>query len=250
MLSMNTMIEDLLLDEYVNDVILVTVYKCGHESKYYATYDDSILEKHLGEFVKYEIVEDYKITKKMISDKAILVYQEVEYRCASCWSWEEIRMYCDELPKPIGFDKVTKYHGLAAFSGADTMLLVLNNLKTINEHPEYQICCSTKALGDIGVVIEGDTLVASNVDLWTYIDPEKDNRRYFLYKDGLKNQRANGIIYNASELDDTLWDHSEIVTENNKIAYILLKETHKYDNKELELLKDTANKLNIEIKMI
>lgn len=251
MLNINTTIEDMMMNNEIDDVILVTLYKCGHESKYYATYDDNVLESSLTKYIKYEIVEDYQIAKKMISDKALIVYEAVESKCSECWLIKDIqKIYCDEQVRPTGFENITKYHGLAAFTGEYTMESAINNLRNLIAHPEYQICCSTSKCGNIGVIVEADVLVASNADLWTYIEPET-NRRYYEYDPFAgpyeRTGRAKWIINSADELDSSVWEHDEIVTTNNKIKAIWLKDSHSFTNDELALLVEVSKELNIEI---
>ena len=245
----NTMIEDYMMDNDLDHVVVVTMHKCGHESLYCGTYDDGILESTLDKYVKYEIAKDYQITKKIKSD-TLLVYEAVESKCSSCWLITDIqRIYCDECERPTGFDNITLYHGLAAFTGEYTMSHALENLKTIIEHPEYQICCSTKTNGNIGIITKGEVLVASNMDLWTYIDPDTC-RRYYEYDPCAhvhsKYRRADYIISDASQLDSTVWEHDEMVTANNKITAIWIKQGA-FTNDDLKQLIDIAKEYNIEI---
>jgi hypothetical protein len=127
------------------------------------------------------------------------------------------RVYCDTCATPQGFESVTKYHGIAAYNrvGMDSVGDYLVRFQSINANPEWQICCSSRPIGEIGAVIDGDVLCASNMDLYTEIDPD-NGRRYF---DGSR-YRATHLVDNASELDPTVWSHDEIVTHNNYIRYI------------------------------
>jgi hypothetical protein len=198
----------------------------------------------------------------MIANKAILVHEFVESKCTECWTESTntiTKVYCDECEKPTGFNNIPKYHGLAAFTGKYSMKHVLNNLTNIIEHPEYQICCSTNKInGSIAIeIIECDVLLASNMDLCTYIDPE-NNRRYYEYDNEYDpdptlismNNRHNYIISDISELDSSIWNHNELVTTNNKIKRIILKTDNNFTNEELSLLEQTANELNLEISII
>ena len=137
--------------------------------------------------------------------------------CCECEHEDTGRIYCDECIHPTGFEKVTKYHGIAAYNmvGLHTVSDYLERLKSINTNPEWQICCSSRPIGLIGAVIDGDVLCASNMDLYTYIDQD-NGRRYF---DGSR-YRAKHLVNDASELDSSIWSHDEIVTQHNHVRYI------------------------------
>lgn len=140
----------------------------------------------------------------------------VDYMCPDCMD-KNSRVYCDTCVAPQGFESVTKYHGIAAYNSY-TMKSVGDyfvRCQNIKDHPEWQICCSSRPIGEIGVVIDGDVLCASNMDLYTEIDPD-NGRRYF---DGSR-YRATHLVNYANELDSTVWSHDEIVTHNNTIRYV------------------------------
>lgn len=253
---LNMYIEDYMMENDMDHVIVITQYKCGHELKYCATYDDNILLETLDKYEKYETIEDYQITKKMIADKALILYVTSESKCVGCWNVSFItKIYCSECEHPTGFETINKYHGIAAFTGYTNMAHAINNLLNLYKHPEYEICCSSNKLnGQIGVEVDGDVIVASNMDLWTYIDPN-NNKRYYEYDPFEKNplaktRRADYIITDASQLDSTIWDHNELVTTNIKIKNIWLKSNNDFTNEDIELLINTAKELNIEIVII
>lgn len=144
------------------------------------------------------------------------VYISLDYICPECMS-KASRVYCDTCVAPQGFESVTKYHGIAAYNkaGMDSVGDYLVRFQSINANPEWQICCSSRPIGEIGAVIDADVLCASNMDLYTEIDSD-NGRRYF---DGSR-YRATHLVSHANELDSTVWSHDEIVTHNNSIRYI------------------------------
>ena len=123
------------------------------------------------------------------------------------------RTYCDELPRPQGFEAVTLYHGIAAYntghlhSVSDYYSRIIEVVR--NQH--WQICCSTKPIGHIGIVVEGEVLCASNADLYSLID-KNTCRRYF----DKERYRAQHLIYDAKDLDDSIWSHDEVITRGSK----------------------------------
>ena len=147
------------------------------------------------------------------------------------------RIYCDEINKEVkGFEDVTLYHGFNAFFKSRP---IIDSFKDILAHPEYQICSSTKWLGLIGVVVEGDILVASSYDLTSGIDRE-NNRRYFDEK------QLSDLVYDYADLElheDDDEENNEIVITNVKIKGVWV--TSDASNKHKEFAKKLAEKYNL-----
>ena len=123
------------------------------------------------------------------------------------------RVYCDECVRPTGFDNVTLYHGFNAFHRFKPWSYKLN---TLMQYPERQICTSTKFIGLMGVVVEGDILMASSYDLCSAVDKDT-NRRHFHHR-GMKH-----LVNDYSELElheDDPDENNEIVITNVKIKGI------------------------------
>lgn len=198
---------------FLSFIYVYQIYSCGHED-YFGSFDLEDFKAIFGdEDISYSIYIDDDNTLDCIDVK---VWMDDE--CDECmYQEDDHRIYCDECIPPTGFEKVTKYHGIAAYNvaGLDTVGDYLVRFQSINANPEWQICCSSRPIGNIGAVIDGDVLCASNMDLYTDIDPD-NGRRYF---DGSR-YRATHLVSDASELDSTVWSHDEIVTHNNSIRYI------------------------------
>ena len=147
------------------------------------------------------------------------------------------RIYCDEINKEVkGFEDVVLYHGFNAFFKSRP---IIESFKDLLENPSYQICTSTKWLGLIGVVVEGDILVASSYDLTSGIDRE-NNRRYFDEK------QLSDLVYDYADLElhiDDDEENNEIVITNVKIKGVWV--TSDASNKHKEFAKKLAEKYNL-----
>lgn len=123
------------------------------------------------------------------------------------------RIYCDTIAKEVkGFNNVTLYHGFNAFFVNKPYRTCFN---TLMRHPEYQICTSTKYIGMMGVCIKGDILIASSYDLFSGIDTDDNNRRYFDEKD------MDNLVYDYADLElheDDPEENNEIVIHNTTIT--------------------------------
>lgn len=120
------------------------------------------------------------------------------------------RVYCDTMTKPEGFNNVTLYHGFNAFHVGKPYEYKFN---TLMNHPERQICTSTKYLGMMGVTVTGDVLMASSYDLCSCID--ETGRRYFDSVD------MDSIVYNYNDIElheDDNEENNEIIVQHSKIT--------------------------------
>ena len=115
------------------------------------------------------------------------------------------KIYCDTLKGIVNqesFKGVKLFHGFNAFHSFKPWDYKLN---TLMQHPERQICTSTKFLGLMGVVVEGDILIASSYDLCSCVD---GNRRYFDEKE------MHNLVSNYEDLEL----HEDDPEENNEIV--------------------------------
>ena len=114
------------------------------------------------------------------------------------------KIYCDTLKGTVNqesFKGIKLFHGFNAFHSFKPWEYKFN---TLMSHPERQICSSTKALGLMGVVVEGDILIASSYDLCSCVD---GNRRYFDERE----------MYNLVDNYEDLELHEDDPEENNEI---------------------------------
>ena len=217
-------------------------YNCGHSE--YEEFDMDFAHLYtIDEFDDFYIDEE--------SAELILV-KNIDIDCDLCelagysnkGSDYIEKVYCRDMPSPIGFENVTKYHGLAAYSGAYKSYEIKENAIDVVNNPEWEICCATRAIGPVGLVIDGKVLVASNIDLCTEIDK---NGRYFVMSDKRRDRAGRGIINDASQLEKK-WDHDEIVVTDNKVAAIWIKDWA------IDDFKDTADELcelfNVKLEVI
>ena len=126
-------------------------------------------------------------------------------------SKQRTRIYCEDCIRPTGFDNVTLYHGFNAFCSMKPYDYKFN---TLMNHPERQICTSTKYLGMMGVTVTGTVLMASSYDLCSCVDKDT-NKRWFDERD------MEHLVSDYSELEH----HSDDEEENNEIVVTDVKIT-------------------------
>jgi hypothetical protein len=148
-------------------------------------------------------------------------------------SKQRTRVYCDTCERPTGFDNVVLYHGFNAFCSYRPCD---ESFATLMNHPEIQLCTSTKYLGMMGVTVTGTVLMASSYDLCSCIDKET-NRRWFDERD------IEYLVSDYSELEHH-WDDNE---ENNEIILTDIKITGIWVTSDANnSTKDTAIRLSKE----
>ena len=149
-----------------------------------------------------------------------------------------MKIYCDTITglNKESFKGVTLYHGFNAFHTFKPWEYKFNTLKN---NPQRQICTSTKYLGYMGVIVDGDILMASSYDLLSSV--EKDtNRRYF------DDKNIDSIVYDYNDLElheDDIYENNEIIVTNVKIKAIWV--TSDAPNKLKAFAKDLAEKNNM-----
>ena len=237
-------VKDFAMEMNITEAIEAYVFECGHTE--YEEFDLDFAHHHtIDEFDSFEINENNELV--LIRHTSGLC-EECEWKQGMKGMGQKLEqvIYCEDMPRPEGFDNVVKYHGLAAYSGTKEATGAEENAIAIQENPEWQICCSTRPIGPIGLVIEGTTITASNVDLYTRVDLE-NGKRYFVITDDKHDRACRGIIHSASQLEKK-WDHDEIVTQNNSIARVWIKDWA------IEDFGDLANELceifNVKLEMI
>lgn len=215
------------------DVRYVLAYNCGHEKELDMDDTECLSWNYPDKAVEY--YESYQDGKLLIN---VIVYH-VNEDCEGCWL-----LYVDTLPAPQGFDDVVLYHGLDAYKtviGQPKLSLedVSNRVYNIIDNSKWQICCSTKPIGYIGIVVKGNVLCASNKDLCSGIDKKSGYRRYV----DKRSERFSHVISHANQLDSSIWDHDEIITDNSKPAAIWVKSD--VDNRVIAFAMSLAKELNI-----
>ena len=149
------------------------------------------------------------------------------------------------MPKTTGFETITKLHGVLAYGRVidnnfeEVANGVLSHVEKVLTNPNYETCCSTEALGKIGLVLDGEVITASISDLNTQVDSKG---RYFY----MENIKEDMLIYDAKDLvPDEFGINDEMVTINNKLKAVWVKVDA--DNNIRELAKTIAEKYNVEI---
>ena len=125
------------------------------------------------------------------------------------------RIYCDEMPRPEGFEDMILYNGFNAFFARRTPEQRLNRLI---KFPGREICVSTQHLGTIGAAVKGDVLMACNIDMFSGIDMET-RRRYY----NNSTEISENIVSHANQLIEYTaedQENNEIIIKNVKIQYL------------------------------
>lgn len=222
---MTTTIGDLYLElketKGITNIHSVRVFDCGctdradEYERYmndwqddYASFDDYILDFY------NKISKDF-YTKIHVCGNILVLVKVSDNKCPNC---RNDKKYCDEQIRPTGFESVDLYHGINAYFCSGETRDIISNFNGVYNHPEWQICCSTSTVGDIGVMIEGTVLMASRLDLNT--QKTKDGRRYFEKRPFSTREPEDYIVRDAEEIweGNELHLNDEVVTTNNKIT--------------------------------
>lgn len=148
------------------------------------------------------------------------------------------KIYCDTLTKPVGFDSFTLYHGTLAFAFDTDIYDGIDYIVNILEDSKLQICTSTKAIGLVGVVVEGTILMASNEDVASCIG--ENGRRYIQAED------LDSVIYsNKEHKTPALYNNDEFVVNDTRVTKLWIKDYASEEDK--ELLRYVGKKYNLDI---
>lgn len=242
---------DYIATNNISGFIISTFYSgCRH------TIETSISKYKLDSYISNLYTVVFSIEMRNWS-KVCIIKRIHEGSCDDCYTPitpEEIGgeiIYCDSQPRPRGFKNMELYHGLLAFSKKDGIYgtddsQVFENFCGIYDNPKWQICCSTAALGYIGLVITGDVITASNIDLYSKVD--EDGRRYYVKTSHPNDRATRGIISSASYLKKIGNMHDEIVVQNSKIIAIWVKP--EANDEMLNTAKYIAEEFNIELRYL
>ena len=161
------------------------------------------------------------------------VFEESDFKCEVCAPPVQ---YCDELQKPLGFDDRYYFHGTMAYNHC-TIEESMQRILDVNSNPSWQICCSTRPLGPCGIMVKGDVIAVSNIDLCSQLDD--NGRRYY----DAGHWRASSMVYSLKDIDNTKWHHNEIVVRDHYIASLWVNEDA--PTEVAIAISDLAKKLNV-----
>lgn len=146
--------------------------------------------------------------------------------------------YAHEYQPSESFNNITWSHGLSGKNKPAHEAIV-----SLIDNPELERCCSSinKKVGHVGVYVQGNVLLASNVDIKSM--PTIDGHRGIdLLMTGKK---AKEIIYNVKDIDNSKYAiNDEIILKDMIITGIWAEE--QYVTTDLVKLSEQLN-LNIEI---
>lgn len=117
-------------------------------------------------------------------------------------------------------------HGLdTGFDGKRNVKDIIDKMVTVCDFSDdvfnnAEICASwkTQKIGGCGLYIKGDVTVASNIDLYSFVDA--NGERIFN-----KTGRVDGIFTRREELDLHKWDHTEFFVRPESIVGFWIKQS-------------------------
>lgn len=235
-----TTIYEMFMNGKYETLIEMVVYSCGCDEvrlpldDYYEPIDGD-LEEYFEDYLVYKYAEDYDEIETTKSSLILVI--RTEAKCRDC---KQGKVYMSSLPKPVGFEDVMLFHGILAYQRqANDYEGAKQHLNKVLTIPTYETCCSTEALGQVGVVLEGTVVLASNCDLCS----GTDEKGRFFYKN---NVDMSHIIYDADYLTfGTDGMNDEIVTKENKIKAVWMKENA--NDEERALAEELAALYNVEL---
>ena len=240
---MSKRVYELFIEESLTDIFVMTRFTCGHSSGYseYSFYEDEEDEwESMADYIKasYKNRRLDRYSGYEIMGTTLYLYIDKDTKCKKCIN-NETTIFCDEQRKPVGFEHVVIYRGLNAYYGDDNKQSMINLFEEMLNDKERQICCSTHILGDMGVILTGEILLASNIDLHSMV---QGKRRYFMKTP----ERMEHIIYDARDLKPNGQNkNDEIVMRNVTIKCIWLD--HNACEAAVEAANYLAKKYNMEI---
>ena len=235
---MKTTIAEMYLNGGYNTLIEMTIYACECKKielplDNYEPSIDGSLEEYCEDWLMHEYAEDYSRIE-IINNNLVLI-EEPDNKCEECTKG---KTYMKDMPRPVGFEDVYKMHGILAYLRNDYTQAKEHLYKVLN-NPSYETCCSTEAIGNVGVVLDGTVILASNCDLCSKVD---SNGRYYY----AHSEEAQYIIHNADDMTfGTDGMNDELVTINNTLVAVWYKEHA--NNEEKEFAKELAEYYNVEL---
>lgn len=231
---MKKTIVNLFLEGQYKEIINMTLFECGCDKvelplvDYYEPIDGSI-EEYLEDIYEDKTEDDYEI--ETTSTSLILIT-----RTGKCTDCALGKTYVKDMPRPTGdFDSIDKYHGILAYMRSD-MLAAKNHLHKVLTDSNYETCTSTEPLGNVGVILQGTVLCASNMDLCS----KTDSNGRFIYMHEVEQY----IIYDAQDMSfGTDGMNDELITKDNTLVSVWYKEHA--TNEEKELAKELADYYNV-----
>ena len=205
-----------IVDEYE-----FRVDECGEDLNFEAFMTDELLS-----FFGNKCVDEYDYFYIGSFDTLVLVTY-VKGQCPDCEcevdEFNPEKIYCMDMPRPVGFDSVIKYHGIVALSRCNLNQGIDHLHKVVNT-PLYETCCASAPIGALGAILDGKVVTASNEDLYSHVDRSNGQRYFELEEFG---DAYEGIIHYADQLRsaDTDGAHpcNELITINNSVNSIWVK---------------------------
>ena len=235
---MKTTIAEMYLNGGYNQIVEMTIFECECKKynlpfeDYVASIDGDVYE-YVEDWCMHVYLEDY--SRYTVINNNLILIEEPNRKCYDCANG---KTYMKDLPRPVGFEDVYKMHGIIAYLRNDYTQAKEHLYKVLN-NKEYETCCSTEAIGMVGVVLDGTVICASNCDLGSKVD--SNGRYYYAHSD-----EAKYIINNADDMTfGTDGMNDELVTIDNTLVAVWYKEHA--SNSEKELARELAAYYNVEL---
>lgn len=212
------------------DVIFVKRFSCGCEvqvdvlSELEWNYYDLDEPEYMDRMRELENDITYYDDFRYDDDEILYLINNVDSSTCSSCKYEQVR--CIDFPRPSEFDSMRFFHGVNAFGisgdGDENMIKVLSN-------STMELCCSTKTLGSMGVILKGEVLLASNRDLCSMIG--EDGHRC------ISLGMASDIIYTKDQMKKTITNDEYVVT-NYKVSAIWVRRGYMISSTVLKKAKE------------
>lgn len=235
---MKTTIAEMYLNGGYDNLIEMTIYACECKKitlplDDYVPSIDGDLDEYCEDWLIHQYAEDYSRIETI--DNNLVLIEEPDNKCYDCANG---KTYMKDMPRPVGFEDVYKMHGIIAYLRND-YTQAKEHLNKVLTNNNYETCCSTEALGMVGVVLDGTVICASNCDLGSKVD--SNGRYYYAHSD-----EAQYIINNADDMTfGTDGMNDEIVTIDNTLVAVWYKEHA--NNEEKELARELAEYYGVEL---
>lgn len=230
------------------DVIfrIKTIYNCGcsdFDTFFVSEIDECLFEHSEYSYSNYEVFDD----------ELVLIHWFVEHVDEMCFNCEmdaeDWRDVSDLNFDGTKFANMDWCHGLCTgfsgyveedevFSRAD----YVTNAAKCNKDTHICTTHSSQMIGPIGLVLTGEVVMASNIDLWS-----RTNANTHKEIDINKDAYIYGRIDDPEDFDFSMHSHTEILVRPTKIKAVWIRETSTFAMKLEKKIKAYARALDVPV---
>ena len=207
-------------------ILIYDMYECGciENNGYYLLAKN--LEANIEEYEFYKCHYSIDTEEKEIELQYIF-HHKIEGICDWCESQKEEWVDAETLAiNTEAFEGMNWHHGLVTgFAGYVTEDDLFRNIDFFVNTTRYNLdkhVCTThtcQCVGPIGLILEGDVKVASNIDLYSRTNHVTGHKEVNINDD----RYQDGQIDYPEEFDFDRWSHTEIIIRPRKIKGIWWK---------------------------